>query len=74
VLAVVYGINAPFVYMPGGENTSLRLVIVVYLVARASFVAALAFQCFFLPIVSNFQALKLPIWMFPSYGIIPHSS
>lgn len=51
VLTLLYGINAPYAFRPGGEPTSLTLLLVTYLVARGSFMAALAYQSLFLPIL-----------------------
>jgi low temperature requirement protein LtrA len=48
LLCVLYGINAPYAFVPDGGN-SLRLVISIYLVARASFLAGYVFQAIFLP-------------------------
>lgn len=49
VLALLYGINAPYAFLPNGEDTSLKLLIGIYLVASASFLAINAMQSFFLP-------------------------
>lgn len=49
VLAVLYGINAPYAFKPHEEKNSLMLLITVYLVARGSFVAAHGIQCIFMP-------------------------
>lgn len=49
ILSVVYGINAPFVWESEGKENSLRLVIAVYLIIRASFVVMYGFQAGFLP-------------------------
>lgn len=46
-LSVLYGVNAPYAYVPEGKN-SLKLLIVIYLIARGSFLAAYAFQSIFL--------------------------
>lgn len=47
-LSVLYGVNAPYAYVPEGKN-SLKLLISIYLIARGSFLAAYAFQSIFLP-------------------------
>lgn len=51
VLAIFYGINAPFAFRPDGEPTSLTLLLSTYMVARGSFLAALGYQCMFIPIL-----------------------
>ncbi|TVY83535.1 hypothetical protein LSUE1_G002202 [Lachnellula suecica] len=48
ILAVVYGINAPYAFVPEGEN-SLRILVGTYLVTRASFLVANGIQAFFIP-------------------------
>jgi low temperature requirement protein LtrA len=50
ILSVLYGVNAPFAYTPNEEEgSSLTLLIVIYLIARGSFLCAYALQAFFLP-------------------------
>lgn len=49
VLAVLYGINAPFAYTVSGEGTSLTFLIVVYIITKVSFVAAYGLNTLFLP-------------------------
>lgn len=47
----MYGVNAPYAFASDGGATSLKLLIVVYLITRASFAAALAYQCLFIPLL-----------------------
>jgi low temperature requirement protein LtrA len=49
VLAVSYGINAPYAFVKGTDKSSLTILIGIYLVARASFLAGELLQCIFLP-------------------------
>jgi low temperature requirement protein LtrA len=49
IVAIVYGINAPFAFSPDGGATSLTVLITTYLVAKASFLFAQATQAFFMP-------------------------
>jgi low temperature requirement protein LtrA len=77
VLAVVYGINAPFAFVPDGGN-SLKLLIAVYLISQASFLAAYAIQAISIPflrrrVVFNFCALLISsgLWIATIYVPYP---
>lgn len=50
ILSVLCGINAPYAFAPGEDN-SLKLLIGIYLVSRSSFLVAYAIQAFFLPFI-----------------------
>jgi low temperature requirement protein LtrA len=69
LLAVLYGINAPYAYRPGGK-TSLTLLIVVYIITKVSFTAAFGVHAIFLPFLRRlfyFQAaatiITVGIWI-----------
>jgi len=49
VLAVVYGINAPYAYNPDNGPNSLKLLITVYLIAKASFLASGCLHALLIP-------------------------
>jgi low temperature requirement protein LtrA len=50
VLSVLYGINAPYAYLPEGEgDDSLKILIGIYLVTRASFLVANSIQAICIP-------------------------
>jgi low temperature requirement protein LtrA len=49
ILSVLYGVNAPFAFSPVDEGNSLKLLIAIYLVARASFLGAQLIQAMFIP-------------------------
>jgi low temperature requirement protein LtrA len=63
VLAVLYGINAPFAYRPHGEHDEFTLVIVIYIVAKFSFLAAHGFQALFIPWLRR-------QWLFQAAGVV----
>lgn len=70
VLAVLYGINAPYAYNPAGDGDSLRLLIVAYIIAKLSFVAAYGLQSIFLPFLRRqflfqlgFTLITIGIWV-----------
>jgi low temperature requirement protein LtrA len=49
LLSVLYGINAPFAFSPVEEGNSLKLLIAIYLISRASFLVAHLVQATFMP-------------------------
>jgi low temperature requirement protein LtrA len=50
VLSVLYGINAPYAYLPEDEGTdSLKILIGIYLVNRGSFLIANSIQAIYIP-------------------------
>ncbi|CZR61497.1 uncharacterized protein PAC_11394 [Phialocephala subalpina] len=49
ILSVLYGINAPYAFNPDHEGESIKLLIVIYLIARGSFLIAYVLQSLFLP-------------------------
>jgi low temperature requirement protein LtrA len=59
VLAVLYGINAPFAYNPTGEGDSLTLLIVVYIIIKVSFVAAYGVNTIFIPFLRRYFLFQL---------------
>jgi low temperature requirement protein LtrA len=46
---VLYGVNAPFAFSPSDEGNSLKLLIAIYLIARASFLGIYLVQSIFMP-------------------------
>jgi len=76
ILAVVYGINAPFAYVPDGGN-SLKLLIAVYLISQASFLIVYAIQATFLPflrrqVAFNFCALLISSGLWIAAIFVPY--
>lgn len=56
---MLYGINAPFAFRPSGEVNSLKLIIAIYLIARASFLVAYLIQSIFMPYLRRHFAAQL---------------
>jgi low temperature requirement protein LtrA len=59
LLSVLYGVNAPFAFSPTGEANSLKLLIAIYLIARASFLGAYMIQSIFMPFLRRQFAFQL---------------
>ena len=59
VLALLYGINAPFAYNPTGKGDSMTLLIVVYIITKVSFVAAYGLNTIFLPFLRRHFLFQL---------------
>jgi low temperature requirement protein LtrA len=59
VLAVLYGINAPFAFVADDGKTSLQVLICIYLIIRASFLAAHLHQCIFMPFLRRLFLFQL---------------
>ena len=59
VLAVLYGVNAPFAFVPDGGKNSLQVLICIYLVIRASFLAAHLIQCICMPFLRRLFLFQL---------------
>ncbi|KAG0649028.1 hypothetical protein D0Z07_4880 [Hyphodiscus hymeniophilus] len=79
VLAVLYGINAPYAYEPNGGKTSLTLLIILYIISKASFVGAYGLQTIFLPFLRKqfwFQVgtslVIIGIWVGAIFVPYPH--
>jgi len=61
ILSVLYGVNAPFAFTASDEGNSLKLLIAIYLIARASFLGAYLIQSIFMPFLWRqfvFQAVS----------------
>ncbi|KAE8451011.1 hypothetical protein EG329_005451 [Mollisiaceae sp. DMI_Dod_QoI] len=58
ILAVVFGINAPYAFVLYGGN-SLKLLIGIYLAAQASFIGAYAVQAIFIPFLRRQVLFRL---------------
>jgi low temperature requirement protein LtrA len=79
VLAVLYGINAPFAFDPAGGGNSLRFLIIVYITTKASFLAAYGLQAVFLPFLRKlllfqavFTAITTGLWVLVLFIPYPH--
>ncbi len=49
LLCVLYGVNAPFAFLPGEEHSSLTILVSLYLTARGSFLIAYIIQAAYSP-------------------------
>jgi len=56
---VLYGVNAPFAFSPVDEGNSLKLLIGIYLVSRASFLAAYLLQTIYMPFLRRQFAFQV---------------
>ena len=66
LLAVLYGINAPYAFVPhNGGGTSLHLLIGIYLTTRASFLVSQGIQSIFLPFLRRLFLFKLAATIVP---------
>lgn len=79
MLAVLYGINAPFAYHPTGESSSLTLLIIIYIITKWSFLGAYGLQALFLPFLRKqllFQAVltlvTTGLWVAAIFVHFPH--
>jgi low temperature requirement protein LtrA len=70
VLAVLYGINAPYAFNPTGEGDSLIILIVVYIITKVSFLAANGIQSIWLPFLRRhfyfqlvFTIITIGVWV-----------
>ena len=79
VLAVLYGVNAPFAFESNGEGTSLTFLIVIYIITKISFVGAYGLQAIFLPFLRKqfyFQAVAalvvIGMWIGAIFVPYPH--
>lgn len=70
ILAVLYGINAPFAFNAIGEKTSLTLLILVYIITKVSFMAAYGLHALFIPFLRRqfvfqlgFTLVTLGLWV-----------
>jgi hypothetical protein len=59
LLSVLYGVNAPFAFSPVDEGNSLKLLIGIYLVSRASFLAAYLLQTIYMPFLRRHFAFQV---------------
>ncbi len=59
LLSVLYGINAPFAFSSTGKANSLKLLIAIYLIAKASILGAWLVQAFFMPFLRRQFAFQL---------------